>query len=104
VIASCVERTGRLSTRCKKPVNILKSLKSIAESETKYKQGVEFISKGQLDIGLGVLLENLFMLESLLIPPFREYHMCQEYIRRCYLAVGNRMSKLPAWDPEKIMD
>lgn len=36
------------------------------------------------------------------MPPFREFHMCQEHMRRCYLTLGNRVSKLPAWDPETV--
>lgn len=88
--------------RCTKPVNILKSLKSLQESESKYKQALEFIQKGDESNGLGILLDNIALLERHLMPPLKDLHICQEHVRKCLLNCGNRISKLKEWDPEKI--
>lgn len=88
--------------RCTKSVNILKSLKSLQDSESKYKQALEFIDKGDECNGLGVLLENIALLDRHLMQPLRDLHICQEHTRKCLLNCGNQISKLTFWDPEKI--
>ncbi|OXA61608.1 SET and MYND domain-containing protein 4 [Folsomia candida] len=88
--------------KCGKSVNVLKAMKAIHETDAKYSQAVQFINSGNFETGLGMIQENLFTLEKFLMPPFREFHMCQEHMRRCYLTLGNRVSKLPAWDPETV--
>lgn len=88
--------------RCLGGVNVLKSLKSLQDSETNYKKALQFIEKGDESNGLGILLENIALLERYLMPPLKELHMCQEHVRKCLLNLGNRMSKLEFWEPEKI--
>lgn len=88
--------------KCQKSVNILKSLKAISESDVKYNQAVKFIDNGKLETGLGILLENISLLDTYLIPPFRDYHLCQEQVRKCMLNLGNKASNLPAWNPENV--
>jgi len=87
--------------KCGKPVNILKSLKSLHESEKTYKKALEFLEAGEEDTGLEMLLQNLSLLDSYLMPPFRDYHLCQEHVRKCLLNLGNKISQQPVWDPEK---
>lgn len=88
--------------RCSKSVNILKSLKSLQDSDSKYKQALDFIEKGDESNGLGILLENIALLDRHLMPPLRDLHLCQENVRRCLLNCGNQISKLSFWDPEKL--
>lgn len=88
--------------KCGHSVNILKALKSLHESEAKYNQAVKFINNGQMETGLGMLLENLYMLETYLMPPFREFHMCQEHMRRLVNNLKFSIRKMTgiyiAWD------
>ncbi|ODN03065.1 SET and MYND domain-containing protein 4 [Orchesella cincta] len=88
--------------RCTKPVNILKSLKSLQESESKYKQAMEFFETGDESNGLGILLENIALLDRYLMAPYKDLHMCQEHVRKCFLNLGNQITKLGFWEPEKV--
>ncbi len=76
--------------RCLKPTNILKSLKTLQNSEGKFNQAMEFLDKGRLETASGILLENMQLFDSILLPPFRDYHWCQEGLRKCYLPLGNK--------------
>lgn len=35
-------------------------------------------------------LEMLKIMDETLAPPFRDYHLCQQGVRRCMLEFGNR--------------
>ncbi|CAL8135307.1 unnamed protein product [Orchesella dallaii] len=88
--------------RCAQPVNVLKSLKALQESESKYNQAMKFFENGDESNGLGILLENISLLDRYLMAPYKDLHMCQEHVRKCFLNIGNRISKLGFWDPDKI--
>lgn len=80
--------------RCLKPTNMLQSLKSLEKSDSKFNQAMEFMSKGRLETAVGILLENMILFDSVLLPPFPDYHWCQEGLRKCYLPLGNQSNSL----------
>jgi DNA-directed RNA polymerase subunit RPC12/RpoP len=88
--------------KCGKSVNILKSLKSLHDSEKAYKKALEFLDSGDEETGLGILLQNIALLDTYLMPPFRDFHLCQEHVRKCLLNLGNKISQQPSWDPEEV--
>ncbi|CAG7827849.1 unnamed protein product [Allacma fusca] len=76
--------------KCSRPTNILKSLKDLQASEGKYNKALELLEKGREQTALGILLQNISLFDSILLPPFRDYHLCQEAVRKCFLTLGNK--------------
>ena len=75
---------------CSRPTNILKSLKDLQASEGEYTRAMDFMAKGRESAAVGILLQNIALLDSILLPPFRDYHLCQEAVRKCFLSLGNK--------------
>lgn len=47
-----------------------------------------FLSEGNLSDALDRFLKILSLLEETLVPPFRDYTLCQDKIRICMVALG----------------
>jgi len=86
-------------SRCLKPTNMLQSLKSLEKSEGKFNQATECMNQGKRETAAGILLENMSLFDSILLPPFPDYHWCQEGLRKCYLPMGNQCNSLKLSSP-----
>lgn len=48
--------------------------------------------RGMEQNALDIYLEILTLLHRHLAPPFYDYHLCQQAIRKCMLSLGNKYS------------
>ncbi|CAH1402398.1 unnamed protein product [Nezara viridula] len=74
---------------CGKNINILKGLKVLQDSEDLYRLGQNYLKNGESEKALAKYTELLILLDETLAPPFRDYHLCQQGLRTCYLTNGN---------------
>lgn len=58
-----------------------------------FKQASRDMDKGNYQAALGIYLEILTLLDSVMKPPFPDYHICQQAIRKCMLTLGNKHVK-----------
>ncbi|XP_044741757.1 SET and MYND domain-containing protein DDB_G0284059 [Chrysoperla carnea] len=75
---------------CDQNTNILKGLKSLEETDYLCKKANEFIEKGDTTNAFQMLKKALSIMNEVLAPPFRDYTLCQQGIRRCLLDLGNK--------------
>ncbi|XP_014292302.1 SET and MYND domain-containing protein 4 [Halyomorpha halys] len=76
-------------TACGKNINILKGLKVLQDSEGLYRLGQSYLKNGESEKAMAKYTELLLLLDDTLAPPFRDYHLCQQGLRTCYLTNGN---------------
>lgn len=43
----------------------------------------------QIQHAIPIFLRLLQLLEEILVPPFKDYYVCQEKLRTCFLMMGN---------------
>ena len=48
------------------------------------------LETGELTRGMQTLMSNLGRLDQCLYPPYRDYHLCQQAIRKVMLTQGNK--------------
>jgi len=48
------------------------------------------MEEGKMRQALDKYIEILVLLDSILAPPFKDFHLCQQAIRRCMLSFGNK--------------
>ncbi|XP_014236002.1 SET and MYND domain-containing protein 4-like [Trichogramma pretiosum] len=75
--------------KCGKSTNILKGLKAMQETDALYKSAQEKIKEGKAEEALTSLLDILKILDETLALPIRDYHLTQQSVRQCMLALGN---------------
>jgi hypothetical protein len=80
---------------CKASTNILKVLKQLQQTETLFKSAMKQIENGQPDKAMVSFHSLLDQLDATLLPPYKDFHLCQEFIRRCMLTLGSH------WYPGK---
>ncbi|KAJ1520536.1 hypothetical protein ONE63_003655 [Megalurothrips usitatus] len=73
---------------CKQHTNILKGLKALQDTDSLMKIAQSFLSEGNLADALDRFLKILSLLEETLVPPFKDYTLCQDNIRMCLVALG----------------
>lgn len=97
---------------CGKHMNVLKGLKVLQvrtstisfliqtytsffnqDTDAMFRQASKDTDRGQFQAALDLYLEILKLLDSTLVPPFLDYHLCQQAIRKCMLALGNKYIK-----------
>lgn len=74
---------------CHKETNIMKTLKTLQDTESTFTAASRDIATGELDRGLKLMIENLHRLDSCLYPPQRDFYLCQQAIRNVFLSHGN---------------
>nr|CAD7438443.1 unnamed protein product [Timema bartmani] len=67
---------------CRGYTNILKGLKTLQVASS-------LAEKGRVSEALSKFLDILSVLDKTLVPPFRDYHLCQQSVRTCMLKLGN---------------
>lgn len=76
-------------SKCGKSTNILKGLKAMQDTDSLYKTGTKYSEIGDHEEALKSYLSILKILDETLALPIRDYHLCQQRIRHCMLALGN---------------
>ncbi|XP_072746253.1 SET and MYND domain-containing protein 4 isoform X2 [Anoplolepis gracilipes] len=76
-------------TKCGKSTNILKGLRTLQDTDALFKVASTNLEEGKNELALKAYLEILKLLDETLALPFRDYHLCQQGVRLCVLALGN---------------
>lgn len=77
-------------TECGEFTNIMKGLKSLQDTDKIFKTATRIHESGNYQEALLKYVEMVNILDQSLVPPFRDYHLCQQGIRRCLLEYGNK--------------
>lgn len=60
------------------------------ETDTKFSEAKEYLRTQNIETATKKFLDVLQMLDGILSPPFKDYHVCQQMIRLCFLFRGNK--------------
>ncbi|XP_063244730.1 SET and MYND domain-containing protein 4 isoform X5 [Bacillus rossius redtenbacheri] len=74
---------------CGGHTNIMKGLKTLQDTDAMFRAAGRLLEGGQTTAALVKFLQVLQLLDETLAPPFRDYHLCQQSVRRCMLSLGN---------------
>jgi len=88
-------------TKCNKSTNILKGLKALQDTDALFRVASTNLEEGRNEQALKAYLEILKLLDETLALPIRDYHLCQQGVRLCALALGNRTN---IWFDYKIIE
>lgn len=55
-----------------------------------FKSATKLHDVGQYELALSKYAEMMNTLDEVLVPPYRDYHLCQQGLRACMLEFGNR--------------
>ncbi|XP_029675383.1 SET and MYND domain-containing protein 4-like [Formica exsecta] len=75
--------------KCGKSTNILKGLRALQDTDALFKVASTNLEEGRNELALKAYLEILKLLDETLALPIRDYHVCQQGVRLCALALGN---------------
>ncbi|XP_011498185.1 PREDICTED: SET and MYND domain-containing protein 4 [Ceratosolen solmsi marchali] len=76
-------------SKCGRNTNIIKGLKALQDTDMLYKMATNNIKSGNHKDALNQYLKILNILDETLALPMKDYHICQQGIRQCMLALGN---------------
>ncbi|XP_058447147.1 SET and MYND domain-containing protein 4 [Malaya genurostris] len=82
-----------LCTECGEHTNIMKGLKSLQDTDMLFKSATKLHSAGEYEVALAKYVEMMNIMNEVLVPPYRDYHLCQQGMRSCMLEFGNRYIK-----------
>ncbi|CAI6367479.1 unnamed protein product [Macrosiphum euphorbiae] len=77
---------------CSKTTNLLPVLKVLQDTENKYSVAKRLMDKHNYEKALSEFIALLSLLHKHMVPPFRDYHLCQQGIRQCMLTFGNQLN------------
>ncbi|XP_035734855.1 SET and MYND domain-containing protein 4-like [Vespa mandarinia] len=75
--------------KCGKGTNLLKGLKALQDTDMLFKMASRHLECGEYEQALRTYLKILILLDETLSLPIRDYHLCQQGVRLCMLALGN---------------
>lgn len=55
-----------------------------------FQTATQLMDEGKVKQALDKYIKILDLLDNILAPPFRDFHLCQQAIRRCMLWFGNK--------------
>lgn len=61
------------------------------DTENKYLVAKQLMDKHDYEKALSEFIALLSLLHKHMVPPFRDYHLCQQGIRQCMLTFGNKL-------------
>ena len=67
----------------------MKVLQVLQGTEKSFNAAVALMAEGKAKLALESFFELITTLDTYLAPPYRDYHLCQEYVRRCMLSLGS---------------
>ena len=59
------------------------------DTDAMFRTATRLTNEGNNKEALEKYIEILVLLDSTLMPPFKDFHLCQQAIRRCMLSLGN---------------
>uniref|UniRef100_A0A182TQX6 MYND-type domain-containing protein n=1 Tax=Anopheles melas TaxID=34690 RepID=A0A182TQX6_9DIPT len=83
-------------TECGEHTNIMKGLKSLQDTDMLFKTATRLHSSGEYEAALRKYVEMMETMSEVLVPPYRDYHLCQQGLRACMLEFGNRFTRAVA--------
>ncbi|XP_055640402.1 uncharacterized protein LOC129777865 [Toxorhynchites rutilus septentrionalis] len=83
-----------LCTECGEHTNIMKGLKSLQDTDMLFKSATKHHAAGEYETALLKYVEMMNILNEVLVPPYRDYHLCQQGLRSCLLEFGNRYVRM----------
>lgn len=75
---------------CGEFTNLLKGLKAMQDIDVMNRTAERLHRAGNVDEAVRKYIEILKLMSDNLVPPFRDYVLCQQNIRDCLLEYGNR--------------
>ncbi|CAG0920567.1 unnamed protein product [Notodromas monacha] len=81
---------------CGTKTNVFKVLKKLQATEASFQSAMGLIEAGHVKDAMKAFFELLDELDTMLAPPYKDLHLCQEFIRRCMLTMGSH------WYPGKL--
>ncbi|XP_011883193.1 PREDICTED: SET and MYND domain-containing protein 4 [Vollenhovia emeryi] len=75
--------------KCGKSTNILKGLRVLQDTDALFRVASTNLEEGRNEQALKAYLEILKLLDETLVLPIKDYHVCQQGVRLCSLALGN---------------
>lgn len=75
--------------KCSTTVSILERLKVISKIDSTFEEAIDLFKDNKIKEALDLYLNLLRKLDGILAPPYADYHICQQGIRRCFLENGN---------------
>lgn len=75
--------------KCGTSNNILERLKYLTKVDASFEVAKKLFKNKKVKEALNKYLEILKRLDDILAPPYSDFHICQQGIRRCYLEFGN---------------
>ncbi|XP_043467770.1 SET and MYND domain-containing protein 4-like isoform X2 [Leptopilina heterotoma] len=75
--------------KCGKSTNILKGLKALQDTDSLFRLASHNLEEGDFEQALKYYLKILKLLDSTLSLPIKDFHLCQEGVRLCFLSFGN---------------
>lgn len=76
-------------SKCGKSTNILKGLKAMQDTDALHRLAKRSLDENKHTDALKSYLDILRILDENLALPIRDYHICQQDVRKCMLAMGN---------------
>jgi len=90
---------------CGTPVEVLKALKAISETEIMQEKGKKAMEKGSLEEAYDLYTSYLTKLDKHLAPPYPDYYRIQQSIWKCiWMRFGNRVVRSKAVKPAVTAD
>ena len=78
-------------TECGESTNIMKGLKSLQDTDILFKTATRLHETNDYKGALAKYMEMVNLLDLSLAPPFRDFHLAQQGVRRCILETGNKV-------------
>ncbi|KAL5241356.1 hypothetical protein ACI65C_008766 [Semiaphis heraclei] len=76
---------------CSKTTKMLPVLQALKGTEDKFLAGNRLMDQHKYKKALSEFIALLSILHKHMVPPFRDYHLCQQGIRQCMLTFGNKL-------------
>ncbi|XP_058123652.1 SET and MYND domain-containing protein 4 [Anopheles ziemanni] len=80
-------------TECGEHTNIMKGLKMLQDTDMLFKSATRLHAAGEYETALLKYMEMMATMNEVLVPPYRDYHLCQQGLRACMLEFGNRYTR-----------
>ncbi|XP_050521268.1 SET and MYND domain-containing protein 4-like [Daktulosphaira vitifoliae] len=79
---------------CFKSTNLFEDLKVLQKTESLFSEAKICMGNGDYLKALPILSSLLTLFHKHLVQPFKDYHLCQEAVKKCILALGNKQKRI----------
>lgn len=92
LVTPVLSNTTKLVFQCQKCSNktsIVEILKYLSKVDSMFEIAKNLFNEDKIDLALKMYLKLLDKMNKYLAPPYADFHICQQGIRRCFLESGN---------------